>query len=190
MYSPWHHKSQTWLRDQTTTIHNKSYDYYRPQCHAWIFSFITCYNSRKLVLKIRKSSFESLLAQNYVGTKQQSHCLNLGISDSREQAFEPYTMLPIHWSEQGSTMRGYAQACFWRVSSSHNLNPKRLSQVSRTHKKNVRTRVPFSAGSHAWSNTLLLPSWSTMFKQGVPYFHCALGIANYGVVLAHAVGNF
>ena len=68
------------------------------------------------------------------------------------------------------------------------LTPKDCHQVIRTHKKNVSTRVPFSAGSHAWSNTLLLPSRSTMFEQGVPYFHFALGIANYGV--AHAVGNF
>lgn len=68
------------------------------------------------------------------------------------------------------------------------LTPKDHHQVSRTHKKNVLTRVPFSAGSHAWSNTLLLPSWSTMFEQGLPYFHFAQGIANYGV--AHAVGNF
>lgn len=27
-----------------------------------------------------------------------------------------------------------------------------------------------------------------MFEQGVPYFHFALGIADYGV--AHTVGNF
>ena len=29
-----------------------------------------------------------------------------------------------------------------------------------------------------------------MLERGVLYFHFALGIANYGVVLAHAVGNF
>lgn len=71
-------------------MHEFSYLYLATILESWFYHYSQ--------LKVKKSGLMDFFAREQIGAKHQSQCFNTGISDSREQALEPCTMLSTHGS--------------------------------------------------------------------------------------------